>query len=73
MAKISTCACGSQPVWVKCRKRFIIACPNKQCDINICSYPNRDTAIKYWNEEVERFKQKGERKDGHSQSNRNSL
>lgn len=59
MAKISTCICGTEPVWVKGKGRFIIACPNKECDMNICNYPSKGTSIKMWNDEVERLKRKG--------------
>lgn len=55
MAEIRNCTCGAEPVKVKCRGRWIIACPNKKCSRNICSYPDQDIAVRNWNEEVERF------------------
>lgn len=61
MAKIRTCTCGTPPVWVSCIGRYIIACPNKQCDMNICSYPTKADAVRHWNEEVERFGSTGKR------------
>ena len=54
MAEIAKCTCGTEPIYVKCKGRYIIACPNKKCDANICSYPNQTEAVKHWNEEVER-------------------
>mgnify|MGYP003303304660 CR=1 FL=1 len=61
MAEISKCTCGTEPVWVRSNKRFIIACPNKQCDMNICNYPTQYEAVRRWNEEVERFGSTGKR------------
>lgn len=55
MAEISKCICGAEPVVVRSAGRWIIACPNKECDVNICSYPAKDTAVKNWNKEVERL------------------
>lgn len=61
MDGIKTCICGSEPVWVVSNRRFIIACPNKQCDMNICNYKFKSDAVRRWNEEVERFGNTGKR------------
>lgn len=61
MPYIKICVCGSAPVWVKSRGRGIIACPNKDCRMNICNYHSLTEAAKHWNEEVERFGNTGKR------------
>lgn len=60
---IEKCICGTLPILTNCSGRWIISCPNKKCNANICSYPEKDLAIRRWKDEVDRFKKEKQEKE----------
>ena len=63
MDEIKKCICGTTPVLTKCAGRWIVACTQKKCNSNICSYPDKDIAVRRWNDEIDRFEKEKKEKE----------